>query len=71
VVFACPAAAQDARLDQRLQETVLDNGLQVIVAENPAVPVATVLVAVRTGAFTQEPADEGISHLYEHLLFRS
>ncbi len=70
-VWTSSAAAQQARLDRHLEQTTLDNGLQVVVAENRAAPVATVLVAVRTGAFTQEPSDEGIAHLYEHLLFRS
>jgi zinc protease len=68
---ASSAGAQQARLDRHLEQTTLDNGLQVVVAENPATPVATVLVAVRTGAFTQEASDEGIAHMYEHLLFRS
>jgi zinc protease len=68
---ASSAGAQQARLDRHIEQTTLDNGLQVVVAENPATPVATVLVAARTGAFTQEPSDEGIAHMYEHLLFRS
>jgi zinc protease len=64
-------AAQQSQLQEHLRDSVLANGLHVVVAENPSMPVATVLVAVRSGAVTQEPADEGISHLYEHLLFRS
>ncbi|MDH5589051.1 MAG: insulinase family protein [Gemmatimonadota bacterium] len=52
-------------------DTVLDNGLRVTVLENHDVPLVSVLVAVRAGAFTQPPGEEGIAHLYEHLLFRS
>lgn len=58
------AAGQVAR------DTTLANGLQVYVAENHRLPEATVTVAVRTGAFTQEPSQDGLAHLYEHLLFR-
>jgi zinc protease len=54
-----------------LRESRLENGLEVVVAEYRNVPLATVLVAVRNGAFTQEPRDEGLAHLYEHLLFRA
>ena len=49
----------------------LDNGLEVIVVENAAVPLATALVAVHNGAFTQDTNEAGLAHLYEHLLFHS
>ena len=66
-----PAAAQHSRIEEGVRTSTLDNGLEVIVVEDRAVPLATVLVAVRNGSFTQEPSDEGLSHLYEHLLFRT
>ena len=73
-VFTGPAAlarAQDSPLARFIHQTRLDNGLEVIVVENHAVPLATVLVAVRNGAFTQDSAEQGLAHLFEHLLFRS
>src|SRR2546425_11734801 len=63
--------AQQATLERRVHQTVLENGLQGIVVENHTVPLATVLVAVRNGAFTQDSADQGLAHLYEHILFHS
>ena len=68
---AMQAAGQPAQLDSSVRRTTLDNGLQVIVAENHSVPLVTVLVAVRNGAMTQDSGDQGLAHLYEHLLFRS
>ena len=65
------AHAQDSGLARFVHRAKLDNGLDVIVVENHTVPLATVLVAVRNGAFTQDSAEEGMAHLYEHLLFRS
>src|SRR5690349_15600585 len=65
------AARQEPALERLVHRTALDNGLQVIVVENPTVPLATVLVAVRNGAFTQDSAEQGLAHLYEHVLFRS
>jgi zinc protease len=47
----------------------LANGLEVIVVENHAVPLATVCVAFRGGASAQSPANAGLFHLYEHMLF--
>ena len=65
------AGAQDSSLARFIHRTRLDNGLDVITVENNTVPLATVLVAVRNGSFTQDSADQGMAHLYEHLLFRS
>lgn len=50
--------------------TTLDNGLEIVVVENHAAPLATVLVAVRNGSFVQQPGEEGLAHLYEHVVFR-
>src|SRR5436190_486758 len=69
--FPTPVRAQQSPLARVIHRTTLDNGLEIVVAENHAVPLATVLVAVRNGAFTQEPAERGLAHLYEHVLFRS
>ncbi|HSD32671.1 MAG TPA: pitrilysin family protein [Gemmatimonadales bacterium] len=67
---ATPATAQQ-RAHAAVQQSSLDNGLQVLVVENHTAPLATVLVAVRTGAMTQGAGDRGLAHLYEHLLFRT
>jgi len=66
-LLARPAAG----MQSAIQRTVLDNGMDVIVIENHSVPLATIVVAVHNGAMTQEPRDQGLAHLYEHLLFRS
>lgn len=69
-VAPAPARAQRATLERVTKQIVLDNGLQVIVVENHGVPLATLEVVVRNGSFTQEPEDEGVAHLFEHMLFR-
>ena len=71
LVATVPFAAATAQQSGLISRTTLDNGLEVVVAENPAVPLATVLVAVRNGAFTQDSTEAGLAHLYEHLLFHS
>jgi len=54
-----------------MHRKTLDNGFEVIVVDNAAVPLATALVAVHNGAFTQDSDEAGLAHLYEHLLFHS
>jgi zinc protease len=49
----------------------LKNGLQVIVIENRSVPLVTVEIAVKNGAYTETPEYNGLSHLYEHMFFKS
>src|SRR5881409_3787739 len=66
-----PAPAPQSPLERVMHRTTLDNGMQVIVVDNPAVPLATALVAVHNGAFTQDSTEAGLAHLYEHLLFHS
>jgi len=51
--------------------TKLDNGLQVLVLEDSSVPLATVEIAVHNGAFTEDTAYNGLSHLYEHMFFKA
>src|SRR5688500_3347832 len=73
LLLAAPRlAAQRATLQNMIRDTVLANGLHVIVVRNPTVPLATIEVVFRTGAFSQlTPEDEGVPHLLEHMLFKS
>jgi zinc protease len=50
---------------------VLPNGLEVIVLEDHSVPLVTVELAVRNGSFTEPPELNGLSHLFEHMFFKS
>ena len=49
----------------------LPNGLEVIVLPDNSVPLVTVELAVRNGSFTEPPELNGLSHLYEHMFFKS
>ena len=66
---ASPAGAQRAELEKRIRRDTLPNGLEIIVVENSGVPLVTVEAIVRNGSFTQTPADQGLAHLYEHMIF--
>ena len=64
------APAQRATLERITHHDTLANGLEVIVVENHSVPLATVEVVVRAGAMIQQEEDQGVPHLFEHMLFR-
>lgn len=64
-----PALAA-AQADLPITDRVLPNGLHVIVIENHAVPLVTVELGVRNGAFAEPPDFDGLSHLYEHMFFK-
>lgn len=72
LVLPAGTAAQATTFATIMRDTVLANGLHIIVVPNPTVPLVTIQVTIRNGAFTQlTEADEGQPHLLEHMLFRS
>lgn len=67
------AAASTAPAPQltQLVNRVLANGLEVVVLEDHSVPLVTVELAVKNGSYTEPPELNGLSHLYEHMFFKS
>jgi len=49
----------------------LPNGLDVLVIEDNTVPLATVMITCKNGAYTEPPQFNGLSHLYEHMFFKA
>ncbi len=54
-----------------ITKQTLDNGMDVIVIDNPVVPLVTIEFDVKNGAFTEAPEYDGLSHLYEHMFFKA
>lgn len=54
-----------------IEKRELENGLDVIVLSDPSLPIVTVEVAVKNGAFTESAEYNGLSHLYEHMFFKA
>lgn len=48
----------------------LDNGLKVILEESHSSPVVALQMWVKVGSADEEPEDAGISHVFEHMLFK-
>lgn len=69
-VFALPAFAQEKLPDNFFMKK-LNNGLEVLVIEDANVPLATIEIVVRNGAYTEDNDYNGLSHLYEHMFFKA
>ena len=59
------------RLPQGYFWKKLPNGLEVVVIENNKVPLATIEIAVKNGAYTEGPEYSGLSHMFEHMFFKA
>lgn len=63
------AATPDAA-EAKIVEETLPNGLKVIVEEVPSAPVVAVQMWVRVGSADEAPDEAGLSHVFEHMLFK-
>ncbi|HTK37727.1 MAG TPA: pitrilysin family protein [Pyrinomonadaceae bacterium] len=66
-----PVAAVKQAAPVPVFNKTLSNGLEVIVYPDSGVPLVTVELAVRNGSFTEPPELNGLSHLYEHMFFKT
>jgi zinc protease len=72
VVSLCVFQAKaQLRLPEGYYWKKLPNGLEVLVIENSKVPLVTVEIAVKNGAYTEGPEYSGLSHLFEHMFFKA
>ena len=58
-----------ADLDIEFSEYTLDNGLRLVVHEDPKAPIVAVNVWYHVGSRNEEPGKTGFAHLFEHLMF--
>ena len=54
----------------RAESVTLPNGLRVVVTPLPHLSLASMVLFVRVGSRYEDPVDNGLSHLLEHVLFR-
>ena len=68
-VAAGLAGARGADVDIRYQKFVLDNGLTLLVHEDPKAPIVAVNVWYHVGSKNEKTGRTGFAHLFEHLMF--
>lgn len=66
-LMALPAAAQ---AEMGVSEFTLDNGMQVLVRQDHRAPVVVSQVWYRVGSSYEGRGQTGISHLFEHMMFK-
>lgn len=71
LLFMGASATAQIRLPKNYYWQKLSNGLEVVVIENNKVPLATIQIAVKNGAYTEGPEYSGLSHLFEHMFFKA
>ncbi len=58
-------------MEKSIESYKLPNGLTVFLIQKKAIPMATVLIAVRNGSFAENKENNGLAHLYEHMFFKA
>ncbi|HEV2763306.1 MAG TPA: pitrilysin family protein, partial [Pyrinomonadaceae bacterium] len=53
-----------------VEEFTLENGLRVVMSEDHAVPVVSVVVYYDVGSRNERPGRTGFAHLFEHMMFQ-
>ncbi len=71
LMLTCSAMFAQKSLPSNFHMTKLKNGLEVLVIEDNSVPLVTVEIAVHNGAYTEDSAFNGLSHMYEHMFFKA
>ena len=55
---------------QEVSKTLLPNGLTVLIKENHASPIVAIDIWVNAGTINETEENNGISHFFEHMLFK-
>ena len=66
-LIAAPAAAQS---NMGVTEFTLENGMQILVREDHRAPVVVSQVWYRVGSSYEKAGETGLSHLFEHMMFK-
>jgi predicted Zn-dependent peptidase len=69
-VFLLLGAAQAGELAFPIEKHQLDNGLMVLLIPDHSAPTITIQVWYRAGSKDERPGITGISHLFEHMMFK-
>jgi zinc protease len=70
LLFFFPLSHSEAAFLDNVSETVLSNGLRVILVENHRAPLVTFQVWYRVGSRNEGWGKTGLSHMLEHMMFK-
>jgi len=69
--LAAPVAAQGALGRLPIEQTVLDNGLEVVFSRDASAPIVAVNLWYGVGSAHEPEGRSGFAHLFEHLVFEA
>jgi len=64
------AAQTDAQIEIAYERYTLDNGLEVILHQDPSAPLVAVNIWYHVGSGDEVPGKSGFAHLFEHMMFQ-
>jgi zinc protease len=67
---AAKLARSELGMNLSMKEETLSNGLRVVMVEDHTVPIVSYQSWFRVGSVDEKPGITGISHLFEHLMFK-
>ena len=67
--LAAPALAA-GKLDSKVADFTLPNGLELVVIPDHRAPVVTHMIWYKIGAADETPGKSGLAHFLEHLMFK-
>ncbi len=70
LLFILPGCSLQAAQSE-IESFMLDNGLKVIFKPDHRAPIAVVQIWYKVGSANESPGKRGISHLLEHMMFKS
>ncbi len=64
------AGAEAPRGETKVENFLLDNGMEVVVIPDHRAPIVTHMVWYKVGSADEPPGKSGIAHFFEHLMFK-
>ena len=69
ILTIAPLGSIAKTIDLAVQRDSLDNGLQILLLREPAVPAVSYYTCYKVGSRNERPGITGISHFVEHMMF--
>ena len=70
LALTAPSVAAETKAEVPVEEFTLDNGMKFLVVQRPDSTTVTAGWVARVGSVNERPGITGISHLFEHMMFK-
>lgn len=70
ILLLCQQGHAATRIELDLKEHRLENGLRLLINEDHSAPIISFQVWYHVGSINERPGITGISHLFEHMMFK-